>query len=355
MPVQDRTEPATPRRREDAREEGRVAKSVDINSALVLLASLLAMRIGGPYVFSGLMDLTRETFMNLHSRGLSAEGLPMLVSWYGSRFMMLCAPVVLGTAAMALAANVLQVGFKVTPKALRPDLTRLDPIKGIARLASWRSLVELGKSTLKVAIIAYFVYTFLREQQPALIDLASMSPRGIGIKLGGMCWGLAMRGALAMLAIGVLDYIYQRFHFEQTLRMTKQEIKDEHKRAEGDPQVKGRIRQRQRDLARGRQIQEVARADVVITSPTHIAVALKYDTNKMSAPTVVAKGQRLIAEKIKAMAEAHQVPIVENPPIARLLYKVVEVGHQIPEDLYQAVAEILAYVFQMNQKAARAY
>jgi flagellar biosynthetic protein FlhB len=158
-----------------------------------------------------------------------------------------------------------------------------------------------------------------------------------------------------MLFIGLADYAFQRFQHEQSLKMTKQEVKDEFKRSEGDPQIKGRIRQRQREMARRRMVQDVAKADVIITNPTHIAVALKYDSNNMGAPRVVAKGQRLLAMRIRAVAEANKVPIVENRPVARLLYKMVEVGQQIPDELYQAVAEILAYVYQLNQRAAGAY
>lgn len=355
MPVQqDRTEPATPRKREEAREEGKVAKSTDLTAALVLLFALILVRVACPFVGSSLKEIVTETLGNLHNRVVTADSLPALFSWFGARFALLCLPALLVTAGVGFAANVLQVGFRVTPKALAPDMSRLDPIKGLERLISMRSLVELSKSLLKFVLVGYVVYAYLKSEYPLLINLASMPPAEIGARLGMICWGLLVRGCAVILIIGVFDYGYLRLQFEKSLRMSKQEIKDEFKRSEGDPQVKGRIRQRQRDLARHRMIRDVAEADVVITNPTHIAVALRYDAAKMNAPTVVAKGQRLLAEKIKAVAEANNVPIVENKPIARLLYKVVEVGQQIPEDLYQAVAEILAYVFQLNRKAAGA-
>jgi flagellar biosynthetic protein FlhB len=349
LAVEDRTEAATPRRREEAREEGRVAKSADINSAVVLLMSLLLLRIAGPYMFQGLSSIAKDTFSNLHNHELRIERLPALCLSYMMRCAWLCLPIMAGAGAIGLASNVLQVGFRITPKAIAPDLSRLDPIKGLARVVSWRSLVELGKSLLKITIVAYFVYSFLRNEYPALADLSGMLPAEMGRSIATLCWRLLARGCAAMLVIGILDYIYQRLSFESSLRMTKQEVKDEFKRTEGDPHVKGRIRQRQREMARRRMIHDVARADVVVTNPTHIAVALQYDAEKMAAPTVVAKGQRLLAERIKEAAEAHRVPIVENPPVARLLYKTVEVGDQIPPELYQAVAEILAYVYQLNE------
>lgn len=317
-----------------------------------MLVSLLIIKVAAPYVFRMLTEIMQESFGSLHTRTVSADNFSSLTIWYGSRFGMLCAPMLLGTAAIAVTANVMQVGLKVTPKAIKPDWTRIDPLKGVTRLVSIRSLVELGKSIAKVGLVAYFVYAFLRNEYPALMDLSGMSVLQIGLALADMCYRLMMRGCVVMLVIGVLDYIYQKLQFENSLKMSKQEVKDEFKRSEGDPQIKSRIRQRQREMARNRMFQDVAKADVVVTNPTHIAVALKYDADNMGAPTVVAKGQRLLAQKIKEIAADNKVPIVENKPVARLLYKMVEVGQQIPDDLYQAVAEILAYVYQLNQKAA---
>ncbi len=351
MAMQDKTEAATPRKREEARAEGKVAKSVDLSSAVVLLASLLMLKVAGPFVMSGLSSLVKDSLSNLHNHSLNMEDLQALSISWGMRFGVICLPVAVGTAAIGLMANVLQVGFRITPKAIAPDFTRLDPIKGLARLVSGKALVEVLKSTIKVGIVVYFIYSFLKNEHPVLIDLASMSPEQLGTVSAQLCWRLLARGCIAVLVIGVFDYIYQRFSFEMGMRMSKQEVKDEFKRTEGDPQVKGKIKQRQRELARRRMVQDVARADVVLTNPTHFAVALKYDSATMSAPTVVAKGQRLLAQKIKEVAAASGVPIVENPPVARLLYKTVEVGQQIPEALYQTVAEILAYVYQLSKKA----
>jgi flagellar biosynthetic protein FlhB len=276
-----------------------------------------------------------------------------MTAGYALRFAMLSAPILIGTAAVGIVANVLQVGFKVTPKVLKPDMNKLNPISGMSRLVSKRSFVELAKSIAKILIVAYCAYSFLRTEYPVFIDLGGMAVSDMMSTVTGLCWRLMGRGCIAMLVIGILDYIYQKFEFENSIKMTKQEVKEEYKRTEGDPQVKGKIRGRQRQIARQRMSQEVARADVVITNPTHFAVAIKYDSKEMSAPIVVAKGQRLLALRIREIAKENGVPIMENPPVARLLYRTVEIGQQIPEALYQTVAEILAYVYQLGKRAGK--
>jgi len=355
MALQDKTEPGTPKKREEAREEGRVAKSAEIGSAAVLLASILILRAAGPYLISGMMEVIRSGLSTLHLRQVTVESLPNMAASWAITTAGLCLPVMAGAAAVGLAANVLQVGFRATSKSIAPNLTRLDPLKGLARLVSGRSLMELLKSVVKVVVVGWVAWGFLRAEYPALLDLPSLSPAGLGGAIAGLCWRLLARATAAMLIIAVLDYMYQRLSFELSLRMTKQEVKDEFKRSEGDPHIKARIRQRQREIARRRMMQDVAKSDVVITNPTHVAVALKYDTDKMAAPQLVAKGQRLLAERIKAVAEANHVPMIENAPVARLLYKTVEIGQQIPEELYQAVAEILAFVFRLSKNRGMTY
>ncbi|HET6454771.1 MAG TPA: flagellar biosynthesis protein FlhB [Armatimonadota bacterium] len=350
MALQDKTEPATQRKREDARKEGKVAKSNDINSALVLLASMIIFKVAGPYIIGSFMAMTRETFAGLHTHAVGMDGLDSLLMPYAGRAALICLPLMIGLAVVSLTSNVLQVGLTVSAKSVAMDLNRIDPIKGIARLFSIRSAVEALKSIAKIAMVGIVVYSFLKRECPALIGLSDMPPSTAGGVIAGMCWRLLVKACAAMLVIAMVDYLYQRYAFEESIKMTKQEVKEEFKRSEGDPQIKARLRQRQREIARGRMVQAVPKADVIVTNPTHIAVALKYDPDEMNAPTVVAKGQRLLAEKIKAIAEAHGIPIVENKPIARLLYKTVEVGRQIPEDLYQAVAEILAYVYRLSKK-----
>jgi flagellar biosynthetic protein FlhB len=323
---------------------------VDVNAAAVLIAALFTLRMAGPYMLESLKHLLREALSSVHAQELNIQSVYELWKLYMLKTGLLCMPVVVGVSAVGLVANVMQVGLRVTPKALSPNISRIDPIQGLARLFSFRYLVELGKSLVKTIVVGYVLYASLKKELSIILDLGQMpAPTAAGM-VAGLCWRMFCRVALAMVVIGILDLLYQRFVFEKSLRMTKQEVKDEYKRVEGDPLIKARIRQRQREIARGRMFLDVARADVVITNPTHIAVALAYDASSMTAPTVVAKGQRLVAEKIKEIARANNVPIVENPVVARLLYKNVEVGEQIPEELYQAVAEILAYVYRLSQK-----
>ncbi len=346
MALQERTEPATPRKREELREEGKVARSADITSALVLIVALIVLKLAGPFVIGQMMELSKDTFSHLNSREVSVDSLSRLAAHYYGIFAVLCMPALVAAGAVGITGSVLQVGLKMSPKSLKPDLSRLDPTKGAARLLSWNALVELAKSTAKILVVGFFTWSVLKSQWPQITGLASLTPRALVFSVADMCWKLLIRGCIALLAIGAIDYVYQRLNFERSIRMTKQEIKEEYKRTEGDPAVKGRVRQRQREMARRRMIHAVAEADVVITNPTHVAVAIQYDSGKMSAPTVVAKGQRLLAAKIRSVAELNGIPIVHNPPVARLIYKTVDIGRQIPEELYQAVAEILAFVYE---------
>jgi len=355
MSLQDKTESATPRKREDARNEGKACKSTDINSAVTLLASLLVLRIAGPYLYEGLTSITTKTFSTLHEQDIGPDQVGGMMMSFMMSGLRLCFPIMLGVGAVALASNVLQVGFKVTPKAIAWDSNRINPVKGIANLVSLRSAVELVKSIAKISIVGVVVYLFLRQQMPGLIDLAEMPVPVAASALGVLCWQLLARACIVLGVIAALDYIFQRFQYEQSLKMTKQEVKEEYKRTEGDPAVKGRVRQRQRELARSRMVDAVPKADLVLTNPTHYAVALKYDQAAMAAPTVIAKGQRLMAQKIKDIAAANGISIVENPPVTRMIYKMVEVGQQIPEELYQTVAEILAYVYKLSERAGRAW
>ncbi|MCX6375791.1 MAG: flagellar biosynthesis protein FlhB [Armatimonadetes bacterium] len=335
MGVQDKTETATPKRREDARKKGNVARSMELNSALVLVVSLLVLRIAGPYMLQSMVGILRDTFSSLHTRGVSPETIFSLMTVYGVKSLMICLPIMLAAGAIGFSANVLQVGLQASTTAMSPDLNRMDPLKGMSKLVSWRGAVELVKSLIKVTAVGYVVYAFMREQFPHLWTLCDMSVLDSSSVIAGLCWRMIARACAVMVVIAILDFIYQRYQYELGIRMTKQEVKDEYKLSEGDPEVKGRIRQRQRQMARQRMMRDVPRADVIVTNPTHYAVAIMYEPEKMSAPTVVAKGQRLVAERIKEIAEAHGVPIVENPPVAQMLYKMVEIGRPIPEELYQ--------------------
>jgi flagellar biosynthetic protein FlhB len=265
------------------------------------------------------------------------------------QFLAIVAPILGATALTGVVANVSQTGFLLTSQPLSPDFTRLDPLKGMARLFSVRSSVELIKSIAKAGVIGVVAWHFLNGERATLASLSVTHHTVAARTAAELVWRLSMRACVALLIIAGLDYLYQRIQHEKTLRMTRQEVKEEMRRSEGDPLVKSQFKQRHRQLAMQRMMQDVPKADVVVTNPTHLAVALRYDPESMAAPAVVAKGQRLIAEKIKEIARKHRVPLVENKPVARMLFKSTEIGSPVPVELYQAIAEILAYVYRLRR------
>ncbi len=353
MALEDRTEPATPRRRQEARQEGQVARSVELCSALVLLSALLIVKFLAPSMCDRLRALAFESFTSFPKGDITigdvTNGLVRILLEVGVVFL----PIVLGVALVGFVSSALQVGLVMSGKALQLKGERLNPIPGIARMFSLRAWVECAKSVAKVLVVGYIVYSFLRDRYTEIAGLARGNYLAACSDIGRLTWELLFRAGIALLVIAVLDYMFQRSQHEKLLRMTKQEVKEDLKRTEGDPLVKSRIRQRQRSIAQRRMMQEVPKADVVVTNPTHYAVALKYEADKHAAPIVVAKGQRLVAQRIREIAEANNVPIVENIQLARTLYASVEIGDEIPAELYQAVAEILAYVYKLSRKVGR--
>jgi flagellar biosynthetic protein FlhB len=320
---------------------------------MVLLVSLLVLRIAGPYMLESIVGMLRDTFGSLNERAVSPETIFSLAGLYGTRSLLICLPILLGAGAVGLMANVAQVGIRTSTQTMSPDINRLDPLKGMSKLFSWRGLIELLKSVLKISAVAWVVYAFLKDEFRKMPDLAGMPVNTSATAIAVLCWRMLGRACAVMVVIAALDFLYQRYQYEMGIKMTKQEVKDEYKLQEGDPQTKSRIRQRQRQMARQRMMQNVPKADVIVTNPTHYAVAIMYEPDKMAAPTVVAKGQRILAHRIREIAESHGIPIVENPPVARMLYQMVEVGETIPEQLYQAVAEILAFVYRLSEKAGK--
>jgi flagellar biosynthetic protein FlhB len=235
---------------------------------------------------------------------------------------------------------------------LRPKFSKLNPINGLQRLFSAHGFLELAKSIIKLVIVFYFAYSTIREHLFMFLDMFRQSPFDVALALWRIIYQVAMKICMFLLALAIFDYIYQRWEFRKSLRMTKREVKDEFKQTEGNPQIKNKIRQRQREIAMRRMMQDVPKADVVITNPTHLAIALRYDSTKMTAPVVVAKGEGFIAQKIKEIAAANDVVLVENKPLAQAIYKSVDIGEGIPENLFQAVAEVLAYVYRLKRKHA---
>lgn len=344
----EKTEPATPRRREEVRKKGQVAKTQELGIALVLVAVFALLTGAGPLALTKMAGFITELW---GSGPLAVEftigGVHRLLLQLAGFSLGIAAPV-MGTALLVgLVSQFLQVGFLVSTEPLQPKLSRLNPLEGARRVFSKRALIELLKACIKISIVIYIVYLALKGEISKFPLLLRMEPIEAAVFTGRLVYRVGLWIGACLLVVALLDYFYQRWEFEQSIRMSKQDIKDELKQTEGDPQVRSAIRSRQRQMARQRMMAAVPTADVVITNPTHIAVALKYDASIMAAPLVVAKGAGVVAARIREVATEHRIPIVENPPVARALYQAVEVGGEIPTELYQAVAEILAYVYRL--------
>jgi flagellar biosynthetic protein FlhB len=346
----NKTEPATPKRKEDARKKGQIAISRDLSTAVILLSGIGLLAAMLPVGLQKMTEMTRQgltlSFPVAFYKAMSIEQVYEVVIHAGLTVVMLSLPVVLGILVMGSGASLLQSGLLWRADAIQLDATRISPIKGLSRLFSLRSVIELVKGLLKIAIVTgvgLWVARYDVLQIPGLVGFDMGNVLAVTGRLS-LKVGLAVAGAIAVLA--GFDYAYQRFEWERSLRMSKEEVKEEHKSAEGDPLIKGRVRTLQRELTRKRMMADVKTADVVVTNPTHLAVALKYDTTTMGAPVVVAKGAGFVAERIRELARHHGVPVVEQKFVARTLFKLVEVGKEIPNELYRAVAEILAFVYR---------
>jgi flagellar biosynthetic protein FlhB len=347
---QAKTEKPTPKRRTKVRSEGSVAKSADLNSAVVLTIASLMLIWFGARLFEGLMQIMRGLFREMGSTEIRIDALPTYLAHGSWQISLLLAPLFLGVMAAGLAVNIGQVGFKVTGKAAYPKLSRVSPIQGFKRLFSVRSFVELAKSLLKLAIIGGVVYLSIADKLDDVYSLSDMPVEVLAPIVGILLGRVFLIVSLSLLVIGALDFAYAKYEYEKSLKMTKEEVKEESRQSEGDPKVKSKIREIQFKSAFRRMMKRVPEADVVITNPTHLAVALRYDRAKSAAPVVVAKGARKVAERIKKIAQEHGIPIIENKPLAQVLFKTVDIGMEIPMDLYKAVAEVLAYVYRLKKK-----
>lgn len=346
---QERTEPATPKRREDSRRKGKVAKSMEMNSALLLVTGLLILSIGGSALASQLEVIAQRAFSTAGNMPVNATTVHHIVQQVATTLAVTLGPVVLALMAIGLVTSFAQVGFLFTLEPLLPQWSKLNPLKGLKRIvASRRSLVEMIKNLFKVFLLGVIGYSAVSAVLVESLELMDGTTKTLVSSMASSALGVGLKVGLAFLVLAAFDYLYQRYEYEQELKMTKQEVKEEGKMLEGDPLIKGRIKRIQRQIAYKRMMQDVPKASVVITNPTHYAVALKYDALKMSAPKVVAKGADLIARRIRDIALASGIPIVEDKLLARTLYTSVEVGDLIPEKLFQAVAQVLAYVFRMK-------
>ena len=346
---QERTEKATGKKRADARRKGQVAQSREVSSVMILMTSLGIFYFAGSWMLWNLSELISGVYQNigtLRFKDVNDAGAFSLEILY--LFLTVLLPFLLPIAIVGFIANVMQVGFKISTEAMALKLIKLNPISGMKRLASLKSLVELGKSIIKILFIGSIAYILVKSDMPEFPALIHQEVGQILTFIAKVALKICFFVCLAMIILAILDYIYQRWQYEQDLKMTKQEVKDERKQSYGDPQVKSRIRAVQMELARHRMMEAVPQADVVITNPTHLAIALKFDAREMIAPRVLAKGSGHVAYRIREIAVANQIPLVEEKPLARALYKMVEIGDYIPAELYRAVAEVLAYVYRLK-------
>jgi flagellar biosynthetic protein FlhB len=344
-----RTEKATPKRRRESRKKGQTARSMEINSALVILAIFIALRLIGQNVFIDLKNLLAYFLNSTATFDLTEKNASLLFMNLSVYVLKMILPISAMAIIAGVVASIAQTGLMLTLKPLEPSLTKISPKNGIKRMISPKSVVDLLRSVVKIAIISYLAFSIIRDHYPEIIQTIDMDLYGVINTFTSIAYELGLKTGIALLILAIADYYYQRYSFEKSIKMTKQEIKEEHKQAEGDQRVKSKIKRKQFEMSMKRMMQAVPTADVVITNPVHLAIAIKYDAAEMSAPKVVAKGQRLIAERIKEIARKNNVPIVEDKPLARSLFKVAEVDQEIPFDLYKAVAEILAYVYQLNK------
>jgi flagellar biosynthetic protein FlhB len=350
---QERTEKATPRRREKARERGQVARSQDLNAAAMICLGFTALFMIGPLMVDRLEGIMSHTMANAPEIALNDTTFYTVFGNSIYDFLGVLLPFLLAMTVIGLGVNVAQVGFKISPKAMEPKFDKLDVMAGLKRLFSLRSAVQLVRDPLKLAAVGLIGFLAISLEFESFFGLPDLSVEQLGGTLATLALSVALKIGVAILVIGAIDYFYQRYEFEKSIKMSRQEIRNEMKDTEGSPEVKARTRQIQRQMARQRMMADVPTADVVVTNPTHYAVAIKYDPSIMDAPKVLAKGQRLIAQKIKDIAREHGIPIIEDKPLARALYKMCEVGDFIPAKLYKAVAEILAHIYRLKGKAVR--
>ena len=346
----EKTEKPSDYRREKAREEGQVAKSIEINTALLMVGLFFALKIGADFMYKNMSKIMIKYFGLIPDADATftiSASAKTVASAFGN-VLITALPMFGAAVVIAIVANVIQVGWKPTVKALKPKFQRLNPIEGMKRIFSKKAFLELFKSLGKFALIAIIIYGGISDEIMSIVNLVNIGADSTVLYVGGIVVSIGIKVGLFFAIIAIIDYIFQRRELNKNLMMSKQEVKEEYKQLEGDPQVKQQRRQKQRQMSMSRMMQDVKTADVVITNPTHFAVALKYDKDTPRPPYVVAKGQDYIALKIKEEAKANHVTIYEDKPLARTLYASVEIGENIPQELYQAVAEVLAFVYKLR-------
>lgn len=350
----EKTEPATAKKLQDARENGQVAKSQELNHAIGLISLFLMLKMfisfvgehllnSFPMIYNKIPDIINESI-----GGLSVFVIQRVINNVMITILQILSPFFVIGFSLSVLINILQVKWKITTKPMKPKISKLNPLNGFKRIFSKDSLFELLKSIVKIILIIYVAYTSIKDHQNELFLLYDIPLFQVILLIGTIVIDTGLKISFVYLIVGIADLIYQRHKFKEDMKMTKQEVKDEYKNIEGNPEIKGRQRSKMREASQRRMMQSLPSADVVITNPTHYAVAIKYDSQKNSAPIVVAKGEDFLAQKIRETAKEHHIEIVENKPLARMLYANVDVGQEVPPELYQAVAEVLAFVYSLR-------
>jgi flagellar biosynthesis protein FlhB len=349
---QEKTEEATDTRKEDFRKRGQVVHSKELGSALLLLGSAGAIFMLSKFFFSELMEVFRHTMGGDMVAAVRDGDLFTAMKMAGGKLFILVAPVLGISAIIGIGSSVVQTGLLNVEDALSPNLEKINPLEGFKRIFSLKAVVEAFKALLKMIFIGSVVLMILKSEAFSLPAVVQFNVQQLVQYIGDLTVRLLSGVGMAMFVLTAADYFFQKWDLDKKMMMTKQEVKEEHKQRQGDPLIKARIRRVQREMANRRMMDKVPTADVIVTNPTHIAVALKYDAN-LPAPQVVAKGADLIAEKIKELAKQHNIPIVENKPLARTIYKTLKLGQVIPRELFVAVAEVLSYVYRLRRKVKR--
>ena len=342
----EKTEEPTAKKRADARKKGQVGRSQELNTAFVLLVGFFTLKLLWDSIYLSIASYTTYVFTNLN-QSVDTENIIHIFIGIIVVLAKTAFPIMFAIMLIGLAINFFQVGLNFNTESIEFKLDKLNPINGFGRIFSKRSLVELAKSFFKILVIGFFLYRFIHEQILAMPQFMFFDLTTSLALVAEIIFQMAFIVIGVIMIMALMDYGYQKWQTTQDLKMTKQEVKDEMKQSEGDPQIKGKIRQKQRQMAMARMMKEVPKADVIVTNPTHYAIALSYQQG-MSAPLVVAKGQDLVAQRIKEIAREARVPIIENKPLARAIYAAVQIGDVIPQELYQAVAEVLAYVYRLK-------
>jgi flagellar biosynthetic protein FlhB len=347
---QERTEEATAQRREDFRRRGHVAQTRELASVLLLLGFACCIWMMGQFFLGHIFEAYRMAYAAISPGTMNKDAIVPLMGQIGIHALLVLGPIFLLAFIVAAGSSLLQIGFLFSEEAMTPNLEKINPIEGLKRLFSLKSLLEGMKSMIKLTVIAYTAYYILSSSQDTLPRLMFLAPGQIFQYLASEIFRLILGMGGVLISIAIMDYFLQRYQLEEQMKMTKQEIRDEVKTREGDPLIKARIRKIQKEVAQRRMMADVPKADVVITNPTHLACALKYSPEKFAAPILIAKGQDLVAQRIRELAKENGIPIVENKPLARTIFKTLEVGQVIPRELFAAVAEVLAYVFKLKKK-----